>query len=45
MSIEEGKAAPAFSLKDQNGNAVKLADFKGKQHVVLFAYPKAATPG
>ena len=45
MAIEEGKAAPAFKLKDQDGNAVSLADFKGKQNVVLYFYPKDDTPG
>jgi peroxiredoxin Q/BCP len=45
MAIEEGKAAPAFSLPDQNGKTVSLADFHGKKGVVLFAYPKAMTPG
>lgn len=39
-----GKAAPAFTLLNQDGAKVKLADFKGRT-VVLFAYPKAATPG
>ncbi len=28
--IPPGKEAPAFTLKDQNGKDVKLADFKGK---------------
>ena len=37
--------APAFSLKDQNGDTVKLADFKGKKNVLLYFYPKAKTPG
>lgn len=45
MAIEEGKAAPAFTLNDQNGKPVKLSDFKGKHRLVLFAYPKANTPG
>jgi peroxiredoxin Q/BCP len=44
MAIEEGKTAPAFTLKDADGNAVKLADFKGKTVVVYF-YPKDDTPG
>lgn len=39
-----GKAAPAFSLLDQQGNTVKLSDLKGKT-VVLYFYPKAMTPG
>ncbi|MEW6432858.1 MAG: thioredoxin-dependent thiol peroxidase [Myxococcota bacterium] len=42
--IEEGKKAPAFSLKNQAGKTVKLADFAG-QHVVLYFYPKDDTPG
>jgi thioredoxin-dependent peroxiredoxin len=45
MAIEEGKAAPAFTLKDQDGNSVSLSQFKGKQSVVLYFYPKDDTPG
>ncbi len=44
MAIEEGKAPPAFALKDANGNTVELKDFKGK-NVVVFFYPKDDTPG
>ena len=44
MAIEEGKAAPAFSLTDSGGNKVSLKDFKGKQ-VILYFYPKDDTPG
>ena len=39
----EGKKAPAFKGKDQNGNAVSLADFKGKK-IVLYFYPEDDTP-
>jgi thioredoxin-dependent peroxiredoxin len=42
--IEEGKKAPAFSLNDEAGKRVKLADFAGK-YVVLYFYPKDDTPG
>jgi thioredoxin-dependent peroxiredoxin len=42
--IEEGKKAPAFTLKNQDGKAVKLSDFAGK-NVVLYFYPKDNTPG
>jgi peroxiredoxin Q/BCP len=42
--IEEGKKAPAFSLKDQTGTVHKLADFAGRS-VVLYFYPKDDTPG
>lgn len=40
-----GNLAPAFSLLDQDGKKVALKDFKGKQNVVLYFYPKAMTPG
>ena len=40
-----GNMAPAFSLLDQDGNKVSLAQFKGKQNVVLYFYPRAMTPG
>lgn len=42
--LEEGDKAPNFTAKDQDGNNVKLADFKGKR-VVLYFYPKDDTPG
>ena len=42
--IEAGKKAPAFTLKDQDGNTHRLADYAG-QHVVLYFYPKDDTPG
>lgn len=40
-----GKAAPAFSLVNQDGEKVSLKDFKGEKNVVLYFYPKAMTPG
>jgi peroxiredoxin Q/BCP len=42
--IEEGQEAPDFELPDQDGNPVKLSDLRGRPVVVYF-YPKAATPG
>ena len=42
--LEEGNKAPAFTLPDQDGNKVKLADFKG-QKVILYFFPAASTPG
>ena len=44
MAIEEGKSAPAFTLKDQDGNSVALKDFRGR-HVIVYFYPKDDTPG
>lgn len=42
--VEVGKKAPAFTLQNQDEEKIKLSDFKGKK-VILFAFPKAATPG
>ena len=44
MAIEEGKKAPAFTLTDQDGKKVSLADFAGKD-VILYFYTKDDTPG
>jgi len=43
-TLEARDKAPDFSVEDQDGNTVKLSDFKGKK-LVLFFYPKASTPG
>lgn len=40
-----GKAAPSFTLLNQNEEKVSLKDFKGKKTVVIYFYPKAMTPG
>jgi peroxiredoxin Q/BCP len=42
--LKAGDKAPAFTLLDQDGNTVKLSDFKGRKVLVYF-YPKADTPG
>ena len=39
-----GTKAPAFSVPDQNGTTVSLADQAG-HWVLLWWYPKASTPG
>ncbi len=41
--LTEGKRAPAFTGKDQNGKPVSLADYKGKK-IILFFYPEDDTP-
>ena len=45
MSITAGDKAPDFKLRDQTGNEVSLADFRGRKTVVLYFYPKDETPG
>jgi peroxiredoxin Q/BCP len=42
--IEAGQSAPDFTLENQDGERVSLADYAGRT-VVLYFYPKADTPG
>ena len=43
--IKTGDRAPLFSLPDQNGKVVHLADLLAKGWVVLYFYPKDFTSG
>jgi peroxiredoxin Q/BCP len=40
-----GQPAPDFKLASTEDKEISLADFKGKQAVVLYFYPKDDTPG
>ncbi len=42
--LKVGDKVPNFEAPDQDGNTIKLSDYKGKKLVVFF-YPKASTPG
>lgn len=42
---EEGAKAPAFDLPTFPAGRTKLSQFKGKQNVVLYFYPRDDTPG
>jgi peroxiredoxin Q/BCP len=42
--LEEGTKAPAFTLLNQDGDKVKLTDFKG-QKIIVYFFPAASTPG
>lgn len=44
-TLKAGDNAPEFSLLDQNGQTIKLSDYKGKQKILFYFYPKAMTPG
>jgi peroxiredoxin Q/BCP len=41
--LEVGQRAPLFTRPDQDGEDVKLIDFRGRK-VILFFYPAANTP-
>ncbi len=43
--LEAGQSAPEFTSVNQDGDPVELAQFRGKQNVVLYFYPKDDTPG
>lgn len=42
--LKEGDKAPNFTLKNENGEDVKLSDLKGNKAAIYF-YPKDDTPG
>ncbi len=42
--LKEGDTAPDINAVDQNGEALKLSDYRGKK-VILYFYPKDNTPG
>jgi len=44
-NLSLGSAAPGFTLQDENRNNFSLSDYKGKNPVVIYFYPKAGTPG
>jgi peroxiredoxin Q/BCP len=44
MNLEIGDVAPDFALYSDEGNLVKLSDYRGTR-VLLFFFPKAKTSG
>lgn len=43
-TLKIGDAAPDFALTSDNGDLVRLSDYRG-QRVVIYFYPKDDTPG
>ena len=43
MAVEVGQAAPEFTLTNQYGQQVSLADYRGEKNVVVMFYPFAFT--
>ena len=41
MTLEIGKPAPDFTLKDQHGQDVSPSDFRGRKNLVIVFYPFA----
>lgn len=45
MLTKKNQPAPDFSAPNQDEKIISLSDFRGKQNVVLYFYPKDDTPG
>lgn len=43
-ALQTGTPAPNFSLNDAQGRTISLSDY-ADQNVIVYFYPKAATPG
>jgi peroxiredoxin Q/BCP len=43
--LKPGDDAPPFILPSSDGKEIDLASYRGKNHVVLYFYPKDDTPG
>jgi len=44
-TLTAGQTAPSFTLLDQQGNSVALAELLKQHQVLVYFYPKASTPG
>lgn len=44
-NLSVGNSAPGFTLEDSEGNTYSLLDYKEKNPVIIYFYPKANTPG
>jgi mycoredoxin-dependent peroxiredoxin len=44
MTVKIGQTAPNVELKSHLGTTIRLADFRGKQNVVIAFFPLAWTP-
>lgn len=44
IKLQEGDAAPDFTLPTDTGDEIALSSLQGRK-VILYAYPKAMTPG
>lgn len=44
-TLEIGDQVPHFVLKDQDGHEVAIADYIGREKLVIYFYPKDESPG
>ena len=44
-TLKEGSKAPEFTVASSEGKDISLKDYRGKNRVVLYFYPKDDTPG
>jgi peroxiredoxin Q/BCP len=42
--MKKGDKCPEYLGKDENGNELRISDYKGKK-VIIYFYPKDSTPG
>ncbi|MDR2787693.1 MAG: peroxiredoxin [Candidatus Accumulibacter sp.] len=42
--LKAGDAAPTFVLPDADMDTVDIADYRGRNHLILFFYPRDGTP-
>ena len=42
-TLKQGDTVPNFEVFDEQGNIIKLSDYKGKK-LIIFFYPAASTP-
>ncbi len=43
--LKDGREAPRFRAQTQDGREIRLEDYLGRKHVVLFFFPKDGTYG
>ena len=42
--MKKGEKSPEYLGKDENGNELRISDYKGRK-VIIYFYPKDSTPG
>ena len=45
LKVRPGDKAPDFEALDDKGSFVRISDFYGNKHIVLYFYPRDHTPG